>query len=162
MHNGAGAYCTLRHRPPRCRRLAWVWGLLLLPFPAVGTEPVQVYRDPSGVTHYSDRPLSSPPGAVLRSPCAAGYRLQITEPQNENARISPAGQLQIRYRLQPELCADHRLQILVDGETREIPTPSGELLLQNLAPGAHRLRLQILGPHGKALVQSAAHRVYLL
>ncbi len=114
-NNRAEAACAPPRYPDRPGRLPWAWGLLLLFFPAAIAEPVQRYRDPAGVTHYSDRPLNRPPGAVLQGPCPADYRLQITAPQNETARISPAGQLKIRYRLQPGLCTTHRLQILVDG-----------------------------------------------
>lgn len=125
-------------------------------------EEVQIYRSPSGTTHYSDRPLYRPPTAVVRPDCAPEYLLQITSPQNNSARISPAGRLRIRYQLRPPLCPGHRLQILRDDQAMEIPTLPGEVLLRNLDPGAHRLQLRILREDGKLLAQSVPHRVHLL
>lgn len=161
-------------RSYRIARLALLAGLALEALP-VGAE---VYRsvDKDGHVIFSDRPLGddqpvnigptnsmqpAPSGvnpsskpADAAAPAPAYQHVSITEPQDGGTVTNVAGNIVVRFELNPPLREGDAVQLLIDGVPGGIPAEGGLLAPAN-ARGDHQLELQVLDASGAVLATSA-------
>lgn len=121
--------------------------------------------DEKGITHYSDTPVpgatkievstgnvsqsqprpsndSSSSGATASNPAAPGdvYRtFEIWRPENDQAVINTAGQVNVEIRVEPQLQAGHSLNLYLDGKLVEDYSGATSYVLQGVPRGTHSL-----------------------
>jgi len=148
--------------------------MLLLALPAWSTD---VYRwvDEQGQQHYSDQwrpgaeririqttPTYSPrplerPAATGAEPARKAQRyesLVIVSPAQEEVLWNIEGQLRVSLRTEPPLLPEHDLRLYLDGQLREIPEGSTEVVLNDVFRGAHTLRAEVTDATGAVLIES--------
>ncbi|MCC5861806.1 MAG: DUF4124 domain-containing protein [Gammaproteobacteria bacterium] len=141
--------------------------------------------DEEGVVHFSDRPregaeevrLGRPPGfsppAIPRAPRPAtppppaapptAYEsLEIIQPGQEETLWNIGGILNVSVRTRPALRADHRLQVVYDGQALE-PLPAGvtSFELTDVWRGEHTLKATIVNADGQVLAESPSRTFYV-
>jgi hypothetical protein len=156
--------------------LAWaVLVALLLPAAALADR---IYRsvDAQGRPVFSDKPPSedakpldmaplmtfeAPPleaSPQYSDPIAASgpaYEgLAIISPRHDEAVRSNAGDVSILTRLTPILRADHRLQLLLDGQIVDGAPERGTFDLTNVHRGTHVVQARVVDEGGRVLIES--------
>lgn len=163
----------LRNAPPGAfpvearRRLDYplsMRALLLIPtllLPAAVGAGVYKWTGPDGQIQYSDRrasgservaiqddrtsrvPTSQP--SVSGEGADPGYynALEIVEPEPGQTIRDADGKVGLALLIDPPLSADHRLQILLDGQLVRGDMRETQILLQGLPYGSHRVQIQI-------------------
>jgi hypothetical protein len=138
---------------------AWFAVLCLVAPHCVSAE---IYRwvDADGKTHFSDRrpvdaavqliiPESTPKIAPVSEVAEPGpedprlgpYRVfNILSPAAGTVLVQPTDDLSINLLLDPPLLEDHRLELLLDGESIALEPDTSQLLVSGIGYGAHRLQ----------------------
>jgi hypothetical protein len=127
--------------------------------PAKGAEPVQL-------RHY--QPASPAPGGPATAaegtepPGVGPYAaLAINQPADGATVRSQSGKVGVVVRLEPELLEGHYLELRLDGLALGGPQTRSLLELQDVARGAHELRVAVFDADGVELGRSQAVRFYL-
>jgi hypothetical protein len=141
-----------------------------------------VWKDASGVTQYSDRPVPgaqrveiagvTPPSSSAVAPApsrpaaapsaarpakaaAIEYRaLEIWEPENGASFFGADATVNVRMRSEPEVAAGHRLLLYLDGKLVEGAPNALEYTVANLDRGVHSLTAVITDEKGNEQVRS--------
>lgn len=88
---------------------------------------------------------------------AQAYRqLNLLLPDAEAIRANN-GSFIVNVTIEPQLRAQHRLQLIVDGQTHGSPSNSLSLMAQNLDRGEHSIAVQVLS--GDTIVQQTAAQI---
>jgi hypothetical protein len=138
------------------------------------------WKDASGVTQYSDRPVPgakkvelstaapapraavpatrpvpTPPPAKPAAASAVQYQsLEIWQPENGASFFAADATVDVRMRSEPELAAGDRLLLYLDGKLVEGATNSYEHNLADLERGVHSLAAVILDDRGNEKIRS--------
>lgn len=154
-----GCLFALASQAQDARREMWVW------------------KDANGVTHYSDRPVpgarkleiagvTSPnpspavatpgqPAAKPGQPAAIEYRsLEIWQPENGESFFGADATVDVRMRSEPDVVANHRLMLYLDGKLVEGAPNALEHNLGNLERGVHSLTAVIVDELGNEKIRS--------
>lgn len=154
-----GCLFALASQAQDARREMWVW------------------KDANGVTHYSDRPVPgarkleiagvtspNPPPAVAApgqpaakpgQPAAIEYRsLEIWQPENGESFFGADATVDVRMRSEPDVVANHRLMLYLDGKLVEGAPDALEYNLGNLERGVHSLTAVIVDEKGNEKIRS--------
>lgn len=154
-----GCLFALASQAQDARREMWVW------------------KDANGVTHYSDRPVpgarkleiagvTSPnpssavatpgqPAAKPGQPAAIEYRsLEIWQPENGESFFGADATVDVRMRSDPDVVANHRLMLYLDGKLVEGAPNALEHNLGNLERGVHSLTAVIVDELGNEKIRS--------
>jgi hypothetical protein len=144
------------------------------------TKTVWKWVDERGVTHYSDQPVPgatqvqlnvgasrsgsrasperSPTGTSQpqETPAAAPYRnFEIWKPLREETIANTGGVVQVNVRVDPELSAQHRLLLYLDGKLVEgFPRNTSNFELKDVARGMHSVTATILDSAGTRLQET--------
>jgi len=158
--------------------------LLLLALAATGLSStasaadVWKWVDSKGVTHYSDQPVpgaikievragnisEAPPVQTVSSDTASDpasqaavtdYRVQIVRPQNNQALINTAGQVEVEIQVEPPLQQVHSLSLYLDGKLVTAGAPNSlAYVLSGLPRGTHHVIAVIREGSGKTIQES--------
>ncbi len=146
-----------------------------------GLAKIYKWTDSQGQVHYSDKPKdgaeiievdtskastiilakpsgTTPPPQVVDSPM---YRIRLTEPAQGATVRDNNGQLNLNIALEPDLLADHRVELLLDGKVIRTVGGGGSFALDNLDRGEHLVQARVIDENGKVLASSAKRTVYL-
>jgi hypothetical protein len=140
------------------RGLLFIFVLLL---PALAGADVYKWFGPDGRIHYSDRRVSGAERIgiqVDRNIPAQTNKLraggegadpglynafEIVEPESTETLRDADGKLGLALLIDPPLSAEHRLQILLDGQPLPGDVAGTQILLQGLSYGSHRVQALI-------------------
>jgi len=171
--------------PPLNKALSMtlVTALLLITF---GHSPLhaEIFKsvDKHGKVTFTDRPAPSDKNSAVELPSlntqppiqttrtasprateqdAPTYLIQIMTP-SEQGQI-PMGQHQVPVSLQltPQLSANHRVQLYLDGQPIGPPSHGTQLTLDNLHRGEHTLQAAVVDQQGKELNRSTSVLFYV-
>jgi hypothetical protein len=157
--------------------LKWLILLSVLCASAAGAHTVWTWTDENGQVHYSDRPV---PGArqvelrgaqaVVVAPAPTARAAPPAEREPAESRpyrsvrvVSPAeqavlwnigGQLNVQIATDPALRADHRVDVSIDGERRNLNVASAQLVVPEVWRGEHVLQAVIVDAQGRELQRS--------
>ncbi|MFT7243031.1 MAG: hypothetical protein ACI82A_000373 [Candidatus Azotimanducaceae bacterium] len=81
--------------------------------------------------------------------------LRIVSPEHDIAVRDNAGNLIVKFALDPALQANHSLQLIVDGELHSEKKSAGPISLTNLDRGTHELQAQIVEDDSGEILQSS-------
>ncbi|MBY5923293.1 DUF4124 domain-containing protein [Ferrimonas balearica] len=146
-----------------------------------GMAKIYKWTDSQGQVHYSDKPRdgaevvevdtskastiilakpsgTTPPPQVVEQP---SYRIRLTEPAQGATVRDNNGQLNLNIALEPDLKADHRIELLLDGKVIRTVGSGGSFALDNLDRGEHLLQARVIDENGKVLASSGKRTVYL-
>ncbi|MBY6187988.1 DUF4124 domain-containing protein [Marinobacter hydrocarbonoclasticus] len=145
-----------------------------------GLAKIYKWTDANGQVHYSDKPRDgaevvevdtskastiilakpgpTPPPQVVEAP---SYRIRLTAPEEQATVRDNNGQLDIQIALEPDLLADHRIELLLDGSVVRTVGGGGSFALDNLDRGEHQLQARVIDENGKVLASSAKRTVFL-
>jgi hypothetical protein len=159
--------------------------ILLIATPLLAAS-VWKWRDANGVVHFSDQPVpgaeqvsiqssstfiaspiasarSSAASSVRSSAAAISYKnVEIWKPSAESTVVNTAGVVSVGVRVEPELAAEHRLALYLDGRlVADFPERGLEHELGEVARGAHTLNLVVLDAKGTQVSNSAPVQFYV-
>jgi hypothetical protein len=161
------------------------WLILLSAFSATAVLAAPAWRwvDASGQVHYSDRPV---PGATQVELAGAqtfgnGPRRQTQTPSSASTAASPGTNSATAYRsfnivspsqqqtlwgtgsvlnvqveLQPALQPNHRIDVLLDGERRNLNAASTQLSVPDVFRGQHTVQAVIVDQTGAEVLRSGS------
>ncbi|MFT4797997.1 MAG: hypothetical protein ACJAYE_000930 [Candidatus Azotimanducaceae bacterium] len=81
--------------------------------------------------------------------------LRIVSPENDIAVRDNAGNLIVRFTLDPALQPNHSLQLILDGKLHSERKSAGPISLANLDRGTHQLKAQIIEDESGEILQSS-------
>lgn len=145
--------------------------------------PVWTWVDENGVRHYSDRQVpgatqieigeaqtfsgsasrsaeqptaATQTGSPGQAAAAASYSiLDIISPESEQTFWNIGGSLPVSIATFPALQSAHQIDVLLDGERRELGTRSLEFSLEEVWRGEHTLQALIVDANGQIVMRSA-------
>lgn len=151
----------------------WLILLSALSGTAAIAAPAWTWVDANGTVHFSDRPV---PGAtqvelsgaqgfstgtsrVSRAgnrAVAAGlpYQAEIVSPADQETLSNIGSVLPVQVRFQPSLQGDHRYDLALDGQRRNLNTVSTSVTLPDVFRGTHTLEIVVINSAGTELMRS--------
>ncbi len=161
----------------------WLILLSALSVTSASGAPAWTWVDANGTVHYSDTPVpgakqievtgaqgfgtasrtqprsSSTPGAAnaAQTPAAAtsAYRtFNILSPGQQETLWNIGTTLNVQIALDPRLQSAHRLDVLIDGERRNLNATSTELSVPDVFRGTHKLQAVIVDQGGTEVLRS--------
>lgn len=122
------------------------------------SPPISVDAERLDLPRVNSVPRTLPPKDKTQSSIedeAAPLYSQLTlQVPDEEAIRANNGSFTVTVSITPALAAQHRLQLLVDGQPHGMPSSSLQLSAANLDRGEHALAVQVLS--GKRLIQQSA------
>ncbi len=160
------------------------WLILLSALSVTSAQAVPAWKwvDAQGAVHYSDRPvpgatrieLSGAPGlgnstsvgrtqpppvsAPVSPPAdtARGYRsISIVSPANQETLWNTGGSVSLQVAIDPGLRPGHRIDVVVDGQRRNLNTASTELTVPDMFRGTHNVAAVVIDTSGAEVARSA-------
>lgn len=152
-----------------------------------GSADVYRWTDPSGQTHYSDRPqpgaeritvtVSRPAsgpqsGSIVAAsdqetpaeapaPVDRYQSLTITSPAQEQVLWNIEGQLDVAAAVQPPLLPGHALRFTLDGRTAVAQPGSTRARFPEVFRGEHSLQVEVVDAQERTLVASPTTRFFV-
>jgi hypothetical protein len=152
---------------------------------AVHAAPAWRWVDANGQVHYSDTPVPGakqielagaqtfgtsqrqPPAAPDKSAAqpsspkatagAEQYRsFNIVSPKQQETLWNVGTVVNVQVQLDPPLQPNHLLDVYVDGQRRNLNSPSTELTLENVYRGVHTIQAVVVDQSGAEVVRSLA------
>jgi hypothetical protein len=122
--------------------------------PVEGAEKVTV---PPVMTYQAVKPITPEPvQEEVEKQQQLGYqRLEITWPEEQGTVRSNQGIVSVKHILEPALQTGHRLELIVDGQTKD------GLTVQGLERGEHQVQLRVLDTEKTELLTSPSVTFYL-
>jgi hypothetical protein len=160
----------------------WLILLSALSVTAASGAPAWTWVDSEGTVHYSDRPVpgarqielggaqgfgaparpaslqpasstATPPPSEQGAPQA--YRsVTIVSPAEQETLWNIGAMLNVRVQLDPPLQAGHRIDLVYDGQRRNLNTASTQVTLPDVFRGAHTLQVVVLDDAGAEITRS--------
>jgi hypothetical protein len=150
---------------------------------AAFAAPAWKWVDASGQVHYSDRPVpgatqvdlpdaqtfgnghrqtqasatNQTPAASASTPAssATAYRsFNIVSPSQQQTLWGTGSVLNVQVEVQPALQAGHRIDVLIDGERRNLNATSTQLAVPDVFRGAHTVQAVIVDQTGAEVLRS--------
>ena len=165
------------------RLIAFIVLFIFLPM----ADGADVYRwiAPDGSVYFSDRPHTgaerirlrewppaqprshtSPPSTkTANDPDFTKYeRLSIVKPEPGETLRDNQGNINVTLHTEPNLneTEDHRIQILIDGRARGVPSPTLEQSVSGVTRGRHRISAQVVDKRGQVIIRSPSVSFFLI
>jgi hypothetical protein len=164
----------------------WLILLSALLVTPVSGAPAWTWVDANGTVHFSDTPVpgarqieltgaqgfGAPPPPPVQAPATASSRpssttqsTQPTSPYRAINIVSPAqqetlwntgGNLNVQVALEPRLQPSHRLDLMLDGQRRNLNATGLQLSIQEVFRGVHTLSAVIVDASGMEIARSPA------
>jgi uncharacterized protein DUF4124 len=161
----------------------WLILLSALLVTTAGAAPAWTWVDNEGRVHYSDRPVpgatrieltgaqgfSAPSAAARasRAPSSAatsepadagrGYRsISIVSPTDQETLWNTGGSVNVQVSMDPGLRTGHRIDLVLDGQRRNLNTASTQLTLADVFRGAHSVAAVVIDASGAEVARSPA------
>jgi len=163
----------------------WLILLSALSGTAASAAPAWTWVDEEGTRHYSDRPGPGAQqvelagaqafGSAARAPRSSGATAQggtagvpgapyqsveVTSPAEQETLWNIGTNLPVQVRIQPALQTGHRLDLLFDGQRRNLNTANTRVTLPDVFRGQHTLQVVVIDSAGMEVMRSAA-RVFV-
>lgn len=155
------------------------WCLLVFALIAGPVSAATVWRwvDENGVVHYSDRPVEGAeeieltPAQSFPSTRQAPRRtlpqqstqasvpyqsFEVVSPAQEETLWNIGGTLQVQLALQPALRPNHRIDVLLDGERKNLSSTSTQLTVPEVFRGQHSLQGVVVDADGREVQRTSA------
>ena len=164
----------------------WLILLSALSGTAASAAPAWTWVDEEGTRHYSDRPGPGAQqvelagaqafGSEARAPRSSGATAQggtagvpgapyqsveVTSPAEQETLWNIGTNLPVQVRIQPALQTGHRLDLLFDGQRRNLNTANTRVTLPDVFRGQHTLQVVVIDSAGMEVMRSAA-RVFFV
>lgn len=119
--------------------------------PAINSLPAPTTRTPK-----TQKPTAEETDADANADAQTYSQLNLQLPDAEAIRANN-GSFIVNVTIEPQLRAQHRLQLIVDGRAHGSPSNSLSLMAQNLDRGEHSIAVQVLS--GDTIVQQTAAQI---
>jgi hypothetical protein len=163
----------------------WLILLSALSGTTASGAPAWTWVDANGTVHFSDRPepgarqveLSGSPrvGSVTPAPIQTAarppspreqagpvrYQADIVSPAEQETLWNTGGVVTVQTSVQPGLQPGHRVDLLLDGQRRDVGTASGSVTLPDVFRGAHTLQIVVVDARGTELTRSAPRTFFV-
>ena len=109
------------------------------------------------VNSYEPPPLPAAQPNTAPSPSGdMGYyaQLEVISPAEDETIRDNAGNVQIQVALAPQLRADHRLLLVLDGSATEVEAVNGVFELSNVDRGTHTAGGRVVDRQGNVVIES--------
>ncbi len=142
--------------------------------------------DAGGQVHFSDRPApgarqveltgaqgfgapaarpapASTAGApATPSPAQAPYRaINISSPAEQQTLWNIGTMLNVQIEMDPPLAATHRVDLILDGQRRNLNTASQQMTLPDVFRGAHTLQVVVIDTAGAEVMRSPTRNFFV-
>jgi hypothetical protein len=159
----------------------WLILLSALSVTSVSGAPAWTWVDANGTVHYSDTPVpgakqieltgaqafGTPPRAQAPTAAPAGanpapqpaspYRtFNVVSPAEQETLWNIGGNLNVQVVLEPRLQPNHRLDIVMDGQRRNLNATSLQLSLPEVFRGLHTIQAVVVDQRGTEISRSPA------
>jgi hypothetical protein len=161
----------------------WLILLSALSVTTAGAVPAWTWVDSEGRVHYSDRPV---PGATrielagaqgyspVRSAAPArrtttptdqptgerGYSsISIVSPTDQETLWNTGGIVSVQVFLDPGLISGHRIDVVLDGQRRNLNTATTQIAVPDVFRGEHTLAVTVIDTSGAEVIRSAPVRI---
>ena len=148
---------------------------------AASAAPAWTWVDENGTVHFSDRPVpgarqvelsgaqgfvtqtstraprASTPGATPNAPYES---VEIVSPAEQETLWNIGAMLTVRTSFMPPLQPEHRYDLVLDGQRRNVNTTSSSVVLPDVFRGEHTLQVVVL-EGGTELMRSALRTFYV-
>src|SRR5262245_32457060 len=158
----------------------WLIVLFVLSITPAGAGPAWMWKDSNGLVHYSDTPVPGATridlgsaqgfgpaqgGSVRRSLPAEAPQASTTNDQSYSAItiVSPTqqqtlwntgGEVSVQLTTQPSLRQGDRVDLVLDGQRRNLDSPSTQFTLAEVFRGIHTLEAVVIDANGRELARS--------
>jgi len=157
----------------------WLILLSTLMVTAASGAPAWTWVDAEGQVHFSDRPVpgarqveltgaqgfgaptpqpapATPAGAQpAQGTRVAPYRaINISSPAEQQTLWNIGTMLDVRVEMDPPLSAAHRVDLVLDGQRRNLNSASLQMTLPNVFRGTHTLQVVVIDPAGAEVMRS--------
>ena len=164
----------------------WLILLSALSGTAASAAPAWTWVDEEGTRHYSDRPGPGAQqvelagaqafGSAARAPRSSGATAQggtagvpgapyqsveVTSPAEQETLWNIGTNLPVQVRIQPALQTGHRLDLLFDGQRRNLNTANTRVTLPDVFRGQHTLQVVVIDSAGTEVMRSPS-RVFFV
>jgi uncharacterized protein DUF4124 len=165
------------------------WLILLSTLLVTGANgaPAWTWVDDNGVVHFSDRPVpgarqvelsgaqgfgasttrpttaatpasAQPPQGAAR----AAYRaINIVSPTEQQTLWNIGTVLNVQVEMDPPLLATHRVDLIFDGQRRNLDSASMQMTVNDVFRGAHTLQVVVIDPAGAEVMRSPARNFFV-
>jgi hypothetical protein len=116
-----------------------------------GAQAFGTQRPVAQPTAQSGAPTEQPP-----SPASVYRAFNIASPQHQETLWNTGSVLNVQVALQPGLQPTHRLDILLDGQRRNLNSTSTSFTLPDVFRGIHTIQAVIVDQRGTEVLRSAA------
>jgi len=163
----------------------WLILLSTLLVTSASGAPAWTWVDDNGVVHFSDRPapgarqveLTGAQGfsAPTTRPAAASsastqptqgarapYRaINIASPTEQQTLWNIGTVLNVQVEMDPPLLATHRVDLIFDGQRRNLDSASLQMTVPNVFRGAHTLQVVVIDPAGAEVTRSPTRNFFV-
>jgi hypothetical protein len=160
----------------------WLILLSALSVTTAGAVPAWTWVDSEGRVHFSDRPVpgatrieltgaqgyspartAAPRGATPSNPAAPAERgyssISIVSPADQETLWNTGGMVSVQVFLDPGLITGHRIDVVLDGQRRELNTAATQIAVPDVFRGEHTLAAVVIDTSGAEIIRSAPVRI---
>jgi len=158
----------------------WLIVLFAVLITPAGAGPAWTWKDSNGLVHYSDTPV---PGAkridlgsaqgfgpaqggsvrrpTLEAPQGSATNEQsysavtIVSPTQQQTLWNTGGEVSVQLATEPSLRQGDRVDLVLDGQRRNLDSPSTQLTLAEVFRGIHTVEAVVVDGNGRELARSA-------
>jgi hypothetical protein len=163
----------------------WLILLSALSATAASSAPAWTWVDANGTVHFSDRPVpgarqvelagaqgfssspiarapvSLPSSPVAQPPTQRYQRVEIVSPAEQETLWNIGAVLNVQVALQPGLQPGHRIDLIYDGERRNLNATSSSVALPDVFRGSHTLQAVVLNGAGAEETRSPTRTFFV-
>jgi uncharacterized protein DUF4124 len=158
----------------------WLILLSTMLVTAASGAPAWTWVDADGQVHFSDRPVPgarqvelagaqgfgapatrptsaapTPEATQAAAPEQAPYRaINITSPAEQQTLWNIGATLSVQIEIDPPLSTAHRMDLILDGQRRNVNAASPQLTLPNVFRGTHTLQAVVIDASGAEVMRS--------
>ena len=106
---------------------------------------------------------AQPPAQAEQSAESDYQQVKIISPGQDETVRDNTGAVPVNVVTKPDLNSEagHRLRYYLDGQVQGKPTPSGQIIFDNLDRGTHTVEAAVVDSAGQELMRSSSVRFYL-
>ena len=164
----------------------WLILLSTLLVTAASGAPAWTWVDADGQVHYSDRPVpgarqieligaqgfgastarpapATPAGAQPTPGTArAPYRaINISSPEEQQTLWNIGTMLSVQVEMDPPLSTEHRVDLILDGQRRNLNTASLQMTVHDVFRGTHTLQVVVIDAVGAEVMRSPTRNFFV-
>jgi len=159
----------------------WLILLSVLSVTSASGAPAWTWVDAKGQVHYSDTPVpgakqveltgaqgfgaarsqqqaaaAPAPSAAAQSPSASYRTFTIVSPAQQETLWNIGTMLNVQLAIEPGLQPNHRLDLFIDGERRNLNSTSSQMSVPDVVRGVHTMEAVIVDQRGTEVLRSLA------